>query len=125
MQGRSDEDNDHETRRSGTGSHFTSRTTTLGAYATPRAQLYDKCPARLIGGSKLPGKQSAETCVMRGYEKLSAVLCSPEEIYQPEHVYIVKTLQRIIQDGNWQRWFWDADIEGKKHGHCERIYLRT
>jgi hypothetical protein len=62
---------------------------------------------------------------MCGYEKLSLILCAPEEIYQSEKVYIVKTLQGIIQNDNWQRGFRDADIESKKHGYSKRIYLGT
>jgi hypothetical protein len=69
--------------------------------------------------------RESETCVMCGYEKLSLILCAPEEIYQSEKVYIVKTLQGIIQNDNWQRGFRDADIESKKHGYSKRIYLGT
>ena len=62
---------------------------------------------------------------MRGYEKLSSILCSPEDIYQAWKVYVVRALQRIIQNSDWQLRFWDAYIKSKEHGYSRRNYLGT
>jgi hypothetical protein len=35
---------------------------------TPGVQFYDHRPAEVITGSKFPRKQSAETCLPRGYK---------------------------------------------------------